>query len=240
MPSHYFSILEKSLVDHNPDVIGGPDFLPPEPTATQVAYAFAQSEPFVTGHTSFRHKRRSGINFDATESDLILCNLWIRAGVFESFSFPSHYFRNEENYLLSQLKSEGKKLIAHPDLWLCHEKKSDLKKIFFACYRSGFYRRKMMVDLKQSGSILFWVPMIFVLYLIALPFVYKSLLGSLIQGYVILVILHVLKAVGFSYNFNVSSTKVQIMTFIIIPLIHISYGLGLLTATLRLNLGNRL
>ncbi len=249
VPNNYFNTLLQLFRAHNPDVIGGPDFPPPYSSQFQLAYSFCQSEPFCTGHTFKRHQGGKKLNLNADEKELILCNLWIKAKWILKEGFNENYNRNEENYFLHIMKRDNAQIISSPDLFVFHHKKEDLSSVFRACKMSGYFRGKMFKDLGFQQSLLFLIPTLFIGYLLLTGFYFlgfsldldltlpmKETIFIPLKIYITLTILHALKSMGHSFDFTGSNHwKTQFWTIILIPLIHISYGLGFIQYFLQTN-----
>lgn len=232
LPQKYFEILNSILEEDHPDILGGPEFLNPNPSSIQMAYSFCQSEPFITGHTSKRHKYLKEKNKNANEGDLILCHLWFKAEILRENKFPEHFLRNEENVLLDTLSQKNFCSISHPDLFVFHFKKNNLRKVIKANYESGYFRMRSFFELKKIKWI-FLVPAFFVIYLLILCAslgleINQDFILHPIRIYIILVILHTLKSVN-----SFPHWSIQLWVFFMIPLTHISYGVGLLNGIIN-------
>ena len=231
VPESYFQKALKTLVQWGPDVLGGPDRCAPYGSSFQRAYAFCQSCFFVTGHTNFRHRPAHGTPREASEHELILCHLWIKRAIFqEGFSFPHHYPRNEENVLLYQLKRAGKKIVYDPELSVEHFKKTSIPQVMKATLLSGLCRMRSFFDYPRSFHFLFLIPPLFIFYLFFLstlffffPEAWWPYGMAPLKIYGVLYCLTVLK--GFTQR---HPYRVVLWAMLLIPLIHLSYGWGIL------------
>ena len=230
LSKYYFQKALKILAQWGPDVLGGPDGPPLDGTAFQRAYAFCQSCFLVTGHTNRRHHPHGTLR-EASESQLILCHLWIKMAIFqEGFRFPHDYPRNEENILLYQLKRAGKKIVYDPQLSVYHFKKTTISQVVKATLVSGQCRMRSFFDYPHSFHLLFLVPALFVLYLLSLPLLF--FLGpegwwpygiAPLKFYGILYSLTMVKGLAQGHPF-----KVILWAMLLILPIHLSYGWGIL------------
>ena len=222
LPQDYFTRAMEILQREQPDVLGGPDIAPSDATSLQKAYGFCQGHPLVTGHTYRRHCKRASKVQEASECQLSLCHLWIKREIFEQgLNFPDNYPRNEENVLLHQLQTAGKKILYAPDLAVIHYKKETLGKVISASFVSGQYRMKSFLDYPQSFDLLFLAPMALTLYLLL------SLLLPLPDTPIALYNLLCLIVAG-QCLFQEKQWKMALWTLVLIPIIHISYGMGTL------------
>ena len=223
LPPQYFSRALKTLAQWRPEVLGGPEIASPESNDLQQAYAFCQSHPLITGHTHHRHHRK-GILKAADESQLTLCHLWIKGEIFEQgFRFPPHYGRNEENILLHQLQRAGKKILYDPELYVHHFKKDTPGKIIAATLASGRGRMRSFLEYPQSFHPLFLAPAFLVLNILLLPFFPWPL-----ALYGLLCLL-----VGGQCLWQKRSLPIALRALFLTPVIHLSYGMGMLLLNFR-------
>ncbi|MBT3584243.1 MAG: glycosyltransferase [Halobacteriovoraceae bacterium] len=161
-----FQYLDKKL-----DVFGGPDGPYPEIDDNERALTLALTSPLATANTRYRHSSNGQTEPSETcEKKLILCNLWIKSSLLKQhyLKFDKRFFRNEENVLLFQLQSLGKKMLYIPKLSVGHKKKADYRYFIRAVMKSGYYRTKSFVAFPRSIDILYFVPSLFVIYLFLL------------------------------------------------------------------------
>ena len=226
LPKHYFSEAVKVINKFQPEVLGGPEIADPAGDPFQKAYSFCQSRPFVTGHTHYRHSPK-GATRKASEYQLILCHLWMKRDLFlQGFQFPVEYQRNEENVLLYQLKAAGKLIFYAPTLYVYHWKKSTLKRAAKATWTSGRFRMMSFIDYPRSFHPLFIAPGLFVLYLLALPLCWRWAF-PLILLYGVLCCFCLMQCLGQTKNI-----KISLWAALLIPTMHLSYGLGILSGLL--------
>ncbi len=226
IPLHYFDLAIKLIKEQNLQVFGGPEVLNKNPNFIQRAYSFCQGEPFITGHTFKRHRPFGSSLQLADESSLILCHLWVKKDLFLKNLFDERFFRNEENVFLSSL--EDTEVYYHPNLWVYHFKKENIKNIFMATMSSGFFRAQSFRLYPDSFNAKFLVPLIFLIYLISLPLAQGDLYFIPLLVYLALIIFLGLKFL---------TTQLYLGTAIIIPFmictIHLSYGLGMLKGLIK-------
>ncbi|MBY0415045.1 MAG: glycosyltransferase [Bdellovibrionales bacterium] len=165
LPADYFSKIDFS---ENWDILGGPDRTPPGSTKQEKLIGLVLSSPFCMGPTFRRHS--STLNYVdkiADETELILCNLWIRREIFsrERHRFEETLFRNEENFLLKELKLQGKKIFYNPDLFVYHLRKGSLEKLSKSIMKSGECRTQNYFKLPLRSELIYFLPLIFMLAL---------------------------------------------------------------------------
>ncbi|MCB0344641.1 MAG: glycosyltransferase [Bdellovibrionales bacterium] len=220
----YFKIAEETMAAYpNAEVIGGPDTTAKEASSFQRAVGLAYSSYFCTGATRRRHSTVGGVIPDVDETSLILCNLWIRTSVFASgaYRFPPELNRNEENVLLSELHSAGVKMVYQPALVVLHERKKSFKELWIPVFRSGFNRFRSFFFDSSIVSPAFFVPMLFVYYLIALLVHPHGWLALPLLMYLLLNLAFSLRAAIKAEQLLLTPTIMSVTFFV-----HVAYGLG--------------
>lgn len=234
LPEDYFQkskdLFQSYKLEDRPHIFGGPDRTPPNAKIFEEAVGFALTSPMTTASTRYRHSPSDGINHKATEKDLILCHLWVDHNFLKrhKLSFPPLYFRNEENLLIDRANDLGARITYSPELFVYHHRKSHLKSLFMAVFRSGLYRVKSFSEFFDLKGVLFLVPAGWVLFLTSF------LLGLLpSHSIAILYTYFILSILATSY-----AVKKKPLFFPVALLyqfyINIVYGLGVLAGFIRL------
>ena len=168
LPNHYFSTAQDLLQSHsNIDILGGPDQTPIDSGYFQTALGYTLQSPMATAHTRLRHLQGPKKDGSASERDLILCHLWIRKSFLDRnhLRFPNNFFRNEENLLIHFAKKLNAHISYDSKLFVYHYRKSYLPALFFAVFRSGFYRIKSFREAFSIAGILFIIPSLWIIFL---------------------------------------------------------------------------
>lgn len=190
LPADYFSHVS---FEENWDALGGPDQTPPDASDFQKTLGLALSSPLCTGKTFKRHTSTSkSVLKGSDESHLILCNLWMKRSLFstEGYQFPVDLFRNEENYLLKELRTAGKKILYNSRMYVYHNRKEDIVSLSRAVIKSGECRFKSFTKLPEKSEAIYFLPsafLIFFLYWLFNPF---SFFGYAFILYTLAVILY--------------------------------------------------
>ena len=168
LPSDYIN-KAKSLIKNHPevDVLGGPDKESPRASSFEQALSLAIQSPLSMAKTRLRHNEGPKWT-EASEAELILCHMWVKRELCLSFPFDDRFFRNEENIFLHQLKREKKGIYYSGDLFCYHRRKSHLWGMSQAVMGSGYYRAKTFKNIPGSFNLLYFVPTIFLFYLLSL------------------------------------------------------------------------
>lgn len=199
LPPGYFQKARKLMAAFPyADIVGGPDQTPHASTHLQRTIGCALSSFFCTGKTYFRHSRTTKIINHASESELILCGLWLRKKSIHHLKepFPADFERNEENVLLYQLKQKKSQMIHDPELYVFHERRNQLKGLAGQALRSGRCRIRSFVRDPSSLELAYFVPLLFAVSLIGLG-LHSLLTGSLLP-LVSLALLYATSCVAFA------------------------------------------
>ncbi|HOP40885.1 MAG TPA: glycosyltransferase [Geobacteraceae bacterium] len=214
-------------------VVGGPSLTPDDEPPLRQAFGLALASPFGGGSVCNRY-RRYGARRETGDHELILCNLSMSAVAFaEAGGFDERLYPNEENELLVRLRRAGWKLIHDPDLAVYRGQRTSLRA--FVRQLFGYGRGRAQQILLGGGcGIATFVPVLFLLYLLSLPFLhhpvyYLPLLCYLVMGLVAAV--HAVAASG--------KTGPALLLPLLLPLLHLSYGAGLLSGLLVHGAGKR-
>jgi glycosyltransferase involved in cell wall biosynthesis len=172
LPPDYFSVFFDFYRDNNDgDVYGGPDSDFPNATARERAIGLTLTSPLATFKTKYRHTSpHQSLPWPPDEKNFILCNLCFRASIFrnEHYHFNSILHRNEENYLLFQIRH--KKMYYVKNFLVFHHRKTRLHALIKSIILSGFYRAKCFWLDRRSTPFIYTIPSLFLAYIIALPF----------------------------------------------------------------------
>ncbi|MBC7429464.1 MAG: glycosyltransferase [Bacteriovorax sp.] len=185
LPPDYFSFIDFTS---DWEVFGGPDRTPPVASTLQKLIGFAISSPFCMGPTFKRHSSFSkAVNQNSGESELILCNLWIKKNIFvrEGHTFEESLFRNEENYLLKELKIEHKKIYYNPKVFVYHSRKTTLEKLAYSIIKSGESRVQNYLKMPLRSELIYFCPILFNLLFMFWIFNPFSNFKYLFLGYVL-------------------------------------------------------
>lgn len=231
IPRDYFEKAHRILASNQWDVFGGPDLINHNPSKVQKAFAFCQQQTYIVGPTNSRHTQRIPQE-KVTESHLILCNLWVIKKIFDDYKifFNEDYDRNEENVLLNQLQEKGIHFYYSSDLFVRHYKKDNFHKIFKSNFESGKFRIISIIEERSynsNHSLLFFAPLGLLLLASLFLVTEIKLLEAPIfiyLGLMIYLFIDLLK--------NTKSLGTSVLGFLIMPTIHIAYGLGMIRGLL--------
>ena len=148
--------------------VGGPSLCPEDAPPLQRIFAALMGSWLVFGPSCARY-RRVGRGRFTTEKELILCNLAVRRSEFERLGgLDESLYPNEENAFLDRLHGEGKALWYDPDLLVYRYPRGTVVEFLLMFFRYGRGRGEQVRRHPSRGSILNFVPALFVLWLAAL------------------------------------------------------------------------
>lgn len=230
IPSDFFNKSFYALEKLSNEVvtIGGPDSSPPSSSIFARALNLALASPMATAHTRLRHTSETQNVLNGDESNLILCNLWVRANFIKEkgITFNEHLFRNEENLFITNILTHGGQVEYHPQLFIYHHRKTRLDLLAKAVFSSGKHRIKSSLFSRQLFSPLFLVPAGFIIYLSLLPFFYDIRNG--------LIPLKIYFTLSLILSLKITQGPLWPLVFFYQVFLNIWYGLGVIWGILLL------
>ena len=214
-------------------VVGGPSLTPEEDSPLRQAFGLALASPFGAGSVCNRY-RRHGVCRETGDHELILCNLSISASVFnEAGGFDERLYPNEENELMVRLRRSGWKLIHDPELAVYRSQRPTFPA--FVRQLFGYGRGRAQQILLGGGiNIASFVPVFFLLYLLGLPFLQRPVYYLPLLCYLVMVL-----AVAFRAAVTSEKTGPAFLLPLLFPVLHLSYGAGLLSGLAVYGAGKR-
>lgn len=217
-------------------VAGGPSLTPETDTLQQRCFGLTLANPLASGASSARYKK-SGTRREATEKELILCNMFIRRDVFlEMNGFREELYPNEENEFLNRVKAAGYALIYDPEIVVYRGARRTFKDFIKQCFTYGRGRAEQVMVFFVPGDLVNFVPSLFVLYL------FLAALGGFAGIVMQLPLLVYTAAVLYTSVRGALSIKNPLAVFLLavdLPALHLSYGTGLLWGLAKHVLGGK-
>jgi cellulose synthase/poly-beta-1,6-N-acetylglucosamine synthase-like glycosyltransferase len=151
-------------------MVGGPNVCPPEAPALEQVFARVLASWLAFGPSRARYAAVGQVRM-TSEKELILCNLLARRqAMLELGGFNEALYPNEENALMDELQKRGGKLIYDPQVLVHRRPRSSLGSFARMLMTYGRGRAEQFRVHPTLGSALNFVPPLFCLYLLALPF----------------------------------------------------------------------
>lgn len=216
-----------AMADERVAVVGGPSLTPPSDGRLQRLIGLALAS--VIGSGSVRNRYRScGAVRETTEKELILCNLIIRRSVFlEMGGFDERLYPNEENELMDRIRSAGFKLLHVPLMVVQRSQRPTV--LAFARQMFAYGRgRAQQTILSGSVSIVSFIPLLFNIYLLLLPFaaIIHPLFMVPLGVYVLVIVSATMYSMAATRNLETCGL------LLLFPLMHVVNGCGLLRGLL--------
>jgi cellulose synthase/poly-beta-1,6-N-acetylglucosamine synthase-like glycosyltransferase len=235
----------RELLSHFDDtrtvVSGGPNLVPPNATSFEKSV----SSVLASWLGSFKVRNRYaaiGSVKEATEKDLILCNMMVRRKAFlKEGGFRIDLFPNEENEFLNRLLHMGYRLVYDPRGAIYRSRRKSLQAYCYQGFRYGRGRARQIKVYPCLSDLVHLIPLFFLLYLLTLGlpwlvdfsrFPLLALMKTIWWWVPFLMFAALALGTGISsaswHRRAMDSVKVPILIF----LRHFFYGLGLIAGFL--------
>ena len=158
------------FADARVKMVGGPNLCPPGAPPLEQTFALVLASWLAFGPSRARYDQ-VGERRETSEKELILCNLLARRDAMRELGgFNEALYPNEENALMDELQKRGGKLIYDPQFTVQRRPRPNLKAFARMLLTYGRGRAEQFRLHPTPGSALNFVPPVFVVYLLALPF----------------------------------------------------------------------
>jgi succinoglycan biosynthesis protein ExoA len=149
-------------------VVGGPNVCPPDAPELEQVFALVLSSWLAFGPSRARYAPVGAVRATG-EKELILCNLVARRAVLlELGGFNEALYPNEENALMDELQQRGGKLLYDPELIVFRRPRRTLGSFAKMLRTYGRGRAEQFRETPTFGSMLNFVPPMFLVYLVGL------------------------------------------------------------------------
>ncbi len=151
--------------DPQVQMVGGPNVCPPEAPFLEQVFAVGLASWIAFGPSRARYDQVGAVR-SSSEKELILCNLLARrTTTLELGGFDEALYPNEENALMDALQKRGGKLIYDPDVVAMRRPRPTLQAFCKMLLTYGRGRAEQFRLHPTPGSVMNFVPPLFVLYL---------------------------------------------------------------------------
>lgn len=225
-PELLFNAYEFFLKYKDVDIVGGPQLSPRNQNFFARVSGYAITSFFGAYKMANRYNKGK-LNLDADEKMLTSANMFLRKKVFNVIEgFDSRLYPGEDPEFLIRAKNNGIKIAYSPSLIIYHKRRPNLKSFLIQFYKYGKVRPITSKIIGQGISALFYMPTLFVLYLLFLiPLAFWS------NIFVYPLFFYLALCVIFAFVDSVKNNS--FFSFFVLPFlypaIHISYGIGLIS-----------
>ena len=225
---NFFSTLNAHF--KNPEIFAvcGPALPPKKQGLLQESFDSALSSRFGAGDLMSKWASKGALRA-AKESDVILCNFAVRANAFKKVGgFNPNLYPGEENELFQKLLSGKYKAVYDPSHAITRQRRKSVHDFIKQASNYGRGRTEGIFLNHASFRFLFFFPALFVLYLFSLSIIQNPYWNIPLSLYILLDLI-------FSLDAAIRKRRIAIFvpTLFIIPLMHISYGIGVFWAILK-------
>lgn len=210
-----------AFADDSVGAVGGP--AETRASAGPVEHAFGEVISTVLGGSITRARNRSLGELRQTHGEnLHLSNLMVRHSVFElSGGFAEHLYPGEDPEFLRRLRHLGVRLVYDPAMRVRRARRRTLRSFALQYYRYGRARGGYVLEQPRALDALFFVPALFVLYLLLVAF-FPTPVDLLPLALYLLGI-----AAEITASAVRGSSPVRAALLLpLFPILHISYGAG--------------
>lgn len=156
--------------DSKVQMLGGPNICPPDAPPLEKVFALVLASWIAFGPSRARYWPVGNVR-ESGEKELILCNLIARRdALLELGGFNEALYPNEENSLMDELQKRGGKLLYDPHFLVHRRPRRTLKLFCKMLFTYGRGRAEQFRVNPTFGSAMNFVPPMFCIYLVALPF----------------------------------------------------------------------
>jgi len=140
--SAYWKELETALGRPEVQIVGGPALLRPQATAWEEIFNALLTHTLIVGTVSSRYSARGEFR-EATQTDLILCNLAVRKSIFENIGpLSTKLYPNEENEWLDRAHAAGVGAYYDPNLQVFRPQRTTPGQMAVTLLRYGMGRTR--------------------------------------------------------------------------------------------------
>jgi succinoglycan biosynthesis protein ExoA len=158
------------FADARAKMVGGPNICPPDAPELEQVFALVLASWLAFGPSRARYAAVGRVR-ETGEKELILCNLIARRdAMLKLGGFNEALYPNEENALMDEIQREGGKLLYDPGLFVYRRPRRTLRAFAKMLMNYGRGRAEQFRVHPTFGSALNFLPPLFCVYLLALPF----------------------------------------------------------------------
>lgn len=252
LPENYLKEAEKFFIRYpDIDIVGGPQLTPLDDKGFARISGYALSSTFGAWKIANRYSERKTV-LDADETAVTSANLLCRREVMEKVQFDTNLFPGEDPKFITDAKKEGFNVAYTPDIKLYHRRRNTIKALLKQIYNYGKVRPLKESFIETLKMPYFLIPSAFLIYLLALlgiivfnPTLTGQAIGignntilktmSFSKVLFLPLIAYIILCLSFGTHDAIHNKDYKAMFVLpfIYPLIHLSYGSGMLRGYLK-------
>ncbi len=210
----YIKKVLETFNETDADIVGGP-MRPVGDSALQKAIAHATSTSFGIGDSKFHDENYKGY------VDSVYLGAWRRKIFTDIGYFDENLVRNQDDEFHYRAKSLGKKIYLNPDIKSWYYPRSVFATLFKQYFQYGLYKPYVLKKVKSEVKRRHLIPLFFVFYILSLP------VAAFYSFWLIPLDLYIVLDVYFSLRSS-GNIKEKLISLLVFPVLHISYGSGFL------------
>ncbi len=220
------------------DIVGGPQLTPKDEKGFAKTSGYALASKFGAADTISRYIEGK-LNLNADEKSITSANLFVKREIMEKVKFDVNLWPGEDPKFISDAKKLNLRVAYSPDFTLFHRRRPTLKGLIKQNFNFGKVRPAKESFRETLKNPTFLVPSFFVLYLIFVLFMSIILTNNILSMPYLLIFLplalYSLLDLMFSFLESIKNKdyRAVFLLLFIYPIIHISYGLGMISGWLR-------
>ncbi|WP_136524733.1 glycosyltransferase [Geomonas ferrireducens] len=208
--------------DERVAAVGGPSLTPAGDNALQRAIGIAFASKVGGGGVRNRYRKSGSARF-TSDSELILCNLSFRRGIFLAHEgLDERLYPNEENELMDRLQQEGHLLVHDPELAVVRSQRPTYRAYVKQMYGYGRGRGEQTLIAGKVKPVSL-APSLFLIYALLVPFLQSAFFALPLLGYLLVVL-----AASIKGAFDGRDAALFPRLLLVYPTLHLVYGAGVL------------
>ncbi len=229
------------------DIVGGPQLTPLDEKGFARISGYTLASKFGGWQTSSRYEKKK-LNLNADDTYLTTAIMFCKKSVFNKVKFDENLFPGEDSKFVMDAKRVGLKVAYCPDLIVYHRRRPTIKKFIKQIFSYGKVASSRETPLGLIKKPFFLIPSIFLFYLLALiiliiinPIITSNIFGILRGDFnstsilFIPLLLYISFDLLFSIYESIKNKHLIAIIFLpfIFPMLHLSYGVGMIYGYLR-------
>jgi len=232
----------KSTFEKHEEVIGvgGPDLLPPDSTYKEQSIGRIMTSPLARGGKLNPSTQHSLMEEEKYVGHIPTCNLSLRKEVFDKVGFFDEGFvKGQDLELNYRITKKGFKLLYSPEIKVLHYRKNNIQSFAKQIYK---WAKAKVAIIKKHGfdgiisHVYLWPIYFITAFIVGFLLFYFFNLLNIFMFLIFLAFIFYISAIIFessSLSKKYSDKKLFFYGLLLLPIVHISYSLGVLSAVFR-------